>query len=113
VASFLGSYLSEPKANVVFDPPNRPLNEQKFVERIQKSGLRLDRKTILLYDKRSYFINGEAAIFDSRSRKWLAELADNRVLEAKRFVTLEDDSSMTALLHEWYRAGWIQVDACA
>ncbi|SAL37572.1 cupin domain-containing protein [Caballeronia humi] len=113
VASFLGSYLSEPKANVVFDPPNRPLNEQKFVGRIQKSGLRLDRKTILLYDKRSYFINGEAGIFDSKTKKWLAELADNRLLEAKRFVTLEDDSSMTALLHEWYRAGWIQVDACA
>ena len=25
VASFLGSYLSEPKANVVFDPPARPI----------------------------------------------------------------------------------------
>ena len=113
VASFLGSYLSEPKANVVFDPPSRPMNEQKFVERAKKSGLRLDRKSILLYNKRSYFLNGEAEILDAKLRKWLPELADNRLLEAKRFVTLADDSSMTALLHEWYRAGWIQADAYA
>jgi 50S ribosomal protein L16 3-hydroxylase len=39
----------------------------------------------------------------------LIEFADSRCLSAKRFVTLSDDSSVTALLHEWYRAGWIQV----
>lgn len=38
VAEFLGSYLSEPKANVVFDPPSRALNEQKFVERAKRQG---------------------------------------------------------------------------
>ncbi|WP_404982735.1 MULTISPECIES: JmjC domain-containing protein [unclassified Caballeronia] len=113
VASFLGSYLSEPKANVVFDPPARPLTEQKFIERAKKSGLRLDRKTMLLYDKRSYFLNGEPELLKANLRKWLPELANYRHLEAKRFVTLADDSTMTSLLHEWYRAGWIQVDAYA
>jgi 50S ribosomal protein L16 3-hydroxylase len=105
--------MSEPKANVVFDPPARPLTEQKFVERAKKSGLRLDRKTVLLYDKRSYFLNGEPELLDAKLRKWLPELANYRHLEAKRFVTLADDSTMTSLLHEWYRAGWIQVDAYA
>jgi 50S ribosomal protein L16 3-hydroxylase len=113
VAAFLGTYLSEPKANVVFDPPERPLSEQKFAARVKKSGLRLDRKSVLLYDKHSYFLNGEAELLDAKLRKWLPELADNKHLEAKRFVTLADDSTMTALLHEWYRAGWIQVDAYA
>ncbi|CDY78711.1 FIG002776: hypothetical protein [Caballeronia glathei] len=113
VAAFLGSYLSEPKANVVFDPPARPMNEQKFVERVKKTGVRLDRKSILLYDKRSYFLNGEAEKLSAKARKWLPELADTRRLEAKRFVTLTDDSTMTVLLHEWYCAGWIQVDAYA
>ncbi len=113
VAEFLGSYLSEPKANVVFDPPSRALNEQKFVERAKKTGVRLDRKTNLLYNTHSYFVNGEAAALTAKARKWLPELADSRRLEAKRFVTLTDDSAMTSLLHEWYRAGWIQTDSSA
>jgi 50S ribosomal protein L16 3-hydroxylase len=111
VAEFLGTYLSEPKSNVVFDSPERALNEQKFVERAKKTGVRLDRKTILLYDARSYFVNGEAAAMSSKLKKWLPELADTRHLEAKRFVTLTDETSMTALLHEWYRAGWIRMGA--
>ncbi|WP_321794550.1 cupin domain-containing protein [Caballeronia sp. J97] len=111
IAAFLGTYLSEPKANVVFDSPERALNEQKFIERAKKTGIRLDRKTILLYDARSYFVNGESAAMSSKLKKWLPELADSRRLEAKRFVTLTDESSMTALLHEWYRAGWILTGA--
>jgi 50S ribosomal protein L16 3-hydroxylase len=113
IASFLGTYLSEPKANVVFDPPQRPLNEKRFIERAKKSGLKLDKKTVLLYDKRAYFLNGEQDLMPAKARKWLPELADKRYLEGKRFVTLSDDSSMTVLLHEWYCAGWIQVDANA
>lgn len=113
VAAFLGSYLSEPKANVVFDPPERTLNEQRFAERAKRTGVRLDRKTILLYDGRSYFVNGEAAPLTSKLKKWLPDLADSRRLEAKRFVTLTDDSAMTSLLHEWYRAGWLRMGALA
>jgi 50S ribosomal protein L16 3-hydroxylase len=113
IAEFLGSYLSEPKANVVFDPPVRALNEQKFVERAKKTGIRLDRKTNLLYNTHSYFVNGEAAALSAKAKKWLPELADTRRLEAKRFVTLTDDLTMTSLLHEWYRAGWIQTESSA
>jgi 50S ribosomal protein L16 3-hydroxylase len=110
VASFLGTYLSEPKANVVFDPPRRALNEIRFIERVKKSGLRLDKKTNLLYNDTSYFMNGEQESLPPTLKKWLPELADRRYLQGKRFVTLSGNSSMTALLHEWYCAGWIQVD---
>jgi 50S ribosomal protein L16 3-hydroxylase len=113
VAAFLGTYLSEPKANVVFDTPERPLNEKRFIERAKQSGLKLDKKTVLLYDKQAYFLNGEQELMSAKARKWLPELADRRHLEGKRFVTLSGDSSMTVLLHEWYCAGWIQVDANA
>nr|WP_232316343.1 cupin domain-containing protein [Candidatus Burkholderia verschuerenii] len=113
IAKFLGSYLSEPKSNVVFDPPERALNQQKFVERVKKTGLTLDRKTILLYDAKSYFVNGEAEKLSASAKKWLPEFADTRRLEAKRFLTLTADSAMTSLLHEWYRAGWIQTDPSA
>jgi 50S ribosomal protein L16 3-hydroxylase len=110
LVSFLGSYLSEPKAQVVFDAPDRPLSEAAFIRRAQASGIRLDNKTALLYGERTYFINGEESALGS-SRKWLCELADVRRIEGKRFVTLSADRSMTALLYEWYRAGWVRVGA--
>jgi 50S ribosomal protein L16 3-hydroxylase len=112
VSSFVGSWLSEPKANVVFDAPERPLDETKFAARVAKSGLALDRRTILLYDARSYYLNGEQYLL-REAKKWLPALADNRSMDGKRFVTLSHDSSVTALLHEWYRAGWIRVGVLA
>jgi len=112
ISTFLGTYLSEPKPSVVFDPPARPLSEPRFIQRAMQSGIRLDRKSILLYDARLYFLNGEENRL-AGVKKWLIELADQRRLSAKRFVTLSDDSSVTALLHEWYCAGWIQVGELA
>lgn len=108
IASFLGTYLSEPKPSVVFDPPAKPLAQQRFIAQAAKSGLRLDRKTSLLYNRRFFFLNGEEMEWDG-AKKWLFDFANNRCMSGKRFVTLSHDSSVTALLHEWYRAGWIQV----
>lgn len=112
VVSFLGGYLSEPKSHVVFDAPDRPLSQSAFLLRAAQSGVRLDKKTVLLYEARTYFINGEEDRLPP-NKKWLVELADSRRLEGKCFVTLSPDSSMTALLHEWYCAGWVRVGAFA
>ena len=108
IAEFLGCYLSEPKSNVVFEPPTRLLSETSFVAQAARRGLHLDRRAALMYNARSYFINGEESPLD-QAAKWLPELADQRRMEAKRFVTLSRDASMTALLHEWYCAGWLRV----
>lgn len=108
VSSFVGTWLSEPKSNVVFDPPERPLDEARFTAQAIKRGVALDRRTILLYDARSYFLNGERYVLNN-VRKWLPALADDRRLGGIRFVTLSNDSSVTALLHEWYCAGWIRL----
>lgn len=112
VSSFVGSWLSEPKSNVVFDSPEKPLDEARFVARAAKNGITLDRRTILLYDARSYYLNGEQYLL-KEVRKWLPALADNRFLDGKRFVTLSHDSCVTALLHEWYCAGWIRLGVLA
>ncbi len=112
VASFIGSYLSEPKSNVVFDAPEAPVDVSAFTRQAARVGIRLDRKTALLYGKRSYFINGEEHRLPPR-KKWLLEFADRRLLEGKSFVTLSDDWSVTALLHEWYLAGWVRIGAFA
>ncbi|KAF1025867.1 MAG: 50S ribosomal protein L16 3-hydroxylase [Burkholderia plantarii] len=108
IEAFLGSYLSEPKNNVVFDPPARMLGEPAFVIQAGRSGIQLDRKAVLMYNARSYFINGEENPLTGLS-KWLPELADQRRMGAKRFVTLCRDPLVAALLHEWYCAGWIKL----
>lgn len=108
IESFLGSYLSEPKSNVVFDTPDEPLDEDDFAAEAGRLGIRLDRKAALMYNARSYFINGEENPL-SGTAKWLPELADRRCLGAKRFVTHSRHPLMTALLHEWYCAGWIRL----
>ncbi|MFX1803297.1 cupin domain-containing protein [Paraburkholderia sp. A1BS-2L] len=112
VSSFVGSWLSEPKSNVVFDAPEKPLDEARFVARAAKNGIRLDRRTILLYDARSYYLNGEQYLL-KEVRKWLPALADNRFLDGKRFVTLSHDSCVTSLLHGWYCAGWLRLGVLA
>ncbi|RKP50417.1 cupin domain-containing protein [Trinickia fusca] len=112
IVSFLGSYLSEPKAHVVFDAPERALGEAAFMREAARSGIRLDKKTVLLYGNQTYFINGEEERLPN-PKKWLTELADTRQIEGQRFVTLSGDSAMTALLHEWYCAGWVRVGAFA
>ncbi|KVT76160.1 cupin [Burkholderia territorii] len=108
IAEFLGCYLSEPKSNVVFEPPVRPMSEAAFVAQASRRGIYLDRRTALMYNARSYFVNGEEEPLEQAS-EWLPELANLRHMEAKRFVTLSRVPSMTALLHEWYCAGWIRV----
>jgi 50S ribosomal protein L16 3-hydroxylase len=102
VGDFLGRYMSEPKANVFFDPPQKAITERVFFEKAEKRGVELDRKTVLLYD-------GEPGKLNDGSRKLLMQLADARHLGAQNFVTLTHHSPMTALLCEWYRAGWIRV----
>jgi 50S ribosomal protein L16 3-hydroxylase len=52
VARILGSWLSEPKPTVFFAPPPRPLARAAFARRLARHGVRLDRKTQLLYDDR-------------------------------------------------------------
>src|SRR3954462_8355792 len=72
VATFLGEYLSMPKAHVVFSAPKHA----------RRSGVvRLDPKTQLLYSGARFFINGEAFSVAPRSTTALRKLADVRSAE--------------------------------
>jgi 50S ribosomal protein L16 3-hydroxylase len=109
IARFVGRYLSEPKATVVFDGPSRPLDEAAFLARARRHGVTVDPRTSLLYDMRCFYINGETGKLTREMRQTLVRLADQKILGGKDFVTLSEDSSVTLLLHEWYCAGWIRV----
>ena len=58
-ARFLLGHLSEPKAQVIFDRPARPLQRAAFSAQARRRGLELDRRTRLLYRGSGIGINGQ------------------------------------------------------
>ncbi|CAN7287679.1 JmjC domain-containing protein [Rhizobacter sp. LjRoot28] len=95
LACALGELLSEPKPNVCFEPADvLPVG----------SGVRLDRRTRMLYDDHHVFINGESFKAGGRDAKLMHRLADDRALSAERVQQLSDDA--LDLLDEWVEAGW-------
>jgi 50S ribosomal protein L16 3-hydroxylase len=99
VARALGEYLSEPKAQVWFDG-----EPQKVT-----GGVRLDRRTRMLYDAHQVFINGESFNAAGRDAQLMRQLADARGLSAKEVLRLSDGAR--ELLQDWCDAGWLYGDA--
>ena len=105
VADFLGSYLSEPKPHLVFDPP-RAMSLTSFRQRLQSKGVRLDGKSRLLYRGQRFYMNGEPVEAGAAELPALTELADRRCLP--RGGT--HDAALVARLHDWYSAGMLTFD---
>jgi 50S ribosomal protein L16 3-hydroxylase len=107
VAQFMGSYLTEPKANVVFERPARRATRSEFVRRARKLGVRLALPARMLVSGRDVFINGESHRVESTACRLFAKLADARLLHAP----LALDARAGRVLYEWYRAGYIELGA--
>lgn len=108
VGNFLGEYLSEPKPNVFFEPPARPMSLSRFIAAVAKHGLRLDRRSRLLYLHGRYYLNGEQLAsasmhaLGSAGRQRLRRLADRRRLAACALTDAE-----AAFHHQCYRDGFV------
>jgi 50S ribosomal protein L16 3-hydroxylase len=105
IAIFLGEYLSEPKSNVVFDSPARPMGLARFAQSASKRGIVLSRKTRMLYRGTHVFINGESFKVGKEDKIPLALLADARRLEGERIAAASSD--VLEAFHLWYEDGWI------
>ena len=103
VAEFAGRYLTEPKPQVFFDAPARPLGRPDFVKRALAQGVVLDGRSRLLFAGKHFFINGESFTPGAVELEDLRRLADARALPA-RF-----SKSLGARLFEWYESGWLHV----
>jgi 50S ribosomal protein L16 3-hydroxylase len=104
IAEFAGRYLSDPKPNVFFVAPVKPLSRIAFNRQTGKFGVALDPKSRLLFAGGRFFINGEAftpAAYETHS---LRQLADQRRLAPP----LPD--GVSERLYDWYQAGWLEVD---
>jgi len=89
VVDFLGEYLTQPKAHVVFRP-----------SAARGRWLRLDTRSQLLYSGPRFFLNGDRVAVPSRARAAMRELADRRGIDAGRLAAL------ASLVGEWRRAGY-------
>ena len=105
VASFLGTMLSEPKAEVFFDAPAAPLPLRAFAAAVARSGVRLDRRTQWLYDDAAQYVNGESRAWPRAGRALLQALANARELSASQARKLP--SGVVADLHADYRHGYL------
>jgi 50S ribosomal protein L16 3-hydroxylase len=105
IAIFLGEYLSEPKANVVFAAPAQKLPAARFAKQAALRGVAVARKTQMLYRGKHLFINGESFGLAVADRAILGALADARALTPAQMVGLSVD--VAEALYLWYCDGWI------
>ena len=101
-ACALGETLSEPKPGVWFDAGTA------FAP---SAGLRLDRRTRMLYDDWHVFINGDSYRAGGRDAKLVRRLADRRVLLPRDVGALSGEAR--ELITQWIAAGWLHSDAGA
>ena len=106
-ARFLLCYLSEPKAQVVFERPLRPMRAAAFQAAVLRRGVILDRRTRMLYYHGAAGINGEHETLEPEARVPVQRLADARGLAP---AVLQGATAATfASLHRWYVAGWLHI----
>ena len=94
----LGEYLTEPKPSVWFEPGDAG---------VMLEGVRLDRKSRMMYDAQHIFINGESYRAAGRDATLMRRLADERQLTARELARASDDA--LELLSSWCDAGWAHV----
>lgn len=104
---FLGEYLSEPKSNVFFQSPEKPLTPSKFAASAKKLGLSLSIKTQMLYQGKHIFVNGESFNANREDGIILKKLADQRALSAADLVNCSAD--VWDALCVWYEDGWLKL----
>lgn len=110
VSRFLGCYLSEPKPSVFFEPPLHPLGLAAFRSAAARRGISLDRRTQLLYDSRNMFLNGTALDSAGYDTAVIRRLANARHLTgAKLARSSSTRAAAVALLHRWYRDGFLHL----
>ena len=91
----LGEYLSEPKANIWFDPgPSYTAGD-----------VYLDRRSRMLYDGQHVFLNGESFVASGRDATLMRKLCDAQMLQAGDVARLSP--AALELLAQWCEDGWL------
>ena len=112
LACALGEVLSEPKPRVRFDGGDEGGGDDRDdagEPAALSAGVRLDRRSRMLYDDRRIYLNGESYLASGRDARAMRSLADRRRLDAAALGALSAEARQ--LLDEWSRAGWLHIEA--
>ncbi len=101
VSEFVGRYMSEPKPQVFFDPPDAPLSLAQFAKTCAKRGFKLDLRTQLLHHGKRFYLNGEAISCEVTQHAAIKRLASERKLAADQV-----NPELVCTLYEWYCDGF-------
>lgn len=107
IDDFIGRFLTEPKPGVWFQRPARRMSGATFARRVAQSGLRVDRRTRLVYRAGTAFINGESVRLTRETGAALRRMSNARALPPGAVCETPVDSPLLALLRAWFDAGWI------
>ncbi len=112
VSCTLASMLSEPKPQISFQAPQKPLNLKAFKKAMGQMGLQLAPQSKALHDHEFFYLNGEN-VSDCEEADWpfWQELAKSLSLSPKRCQELALQIGDTE--NPWfeaYQAGWIFLD---
>lgn len=110
VTKFLGSYLTEPKMDILFEA-NAGISLKQFSKRVLKKGIRLDLKSQLLFDQNQFFINGEAILLSENIVLLMQHFADKRQLSHQTIQEISQETldPFLAILYSWYLLGYCQL----
>jgi 50S ribosomal protein L16 3-hydroxylase len=97
----LGEYLTEPKPNVWFETTD-------FEVDLSGQGVRLDRRTKMMFDAQHLFINGESFRASGRDATLIRQLSDQRSLSAQDLGRVSTQAQ--SLLKTWCEAGWLHLN---
>ncbi len=132
-------HCTEPKPQVFFDPPRRPMASPRFARRIRRDGVAADLRTRMLYSGPDFAINGELqealSALPASDRRRLRTLAEQgrlspesvtesgapprstpplrgrgvRQTHSQNHAIAPQQQSLDTLLYAWYRNGWLHL----
>ncbi|GHT93699.1 hypothetical protein FACS1894116_06290 [Betaproteobacteria bacterium] len=106
IADFLGSYLTEPKPTIFFEPPDPPVDEETFARTLAANGAVLDPRSLLLWSETAGFhLNGEALTVDAADHTTLKQLAHQRRVPGSGKLS----PAIVQLLYCWYEDGFLHL----
>jgi 50S ribosomal protein L16 3-hydroxylase len=105
--ALLLTFLTEPKPNITFTRPRAALSARDLRSRACRGGLRLDRRTRMLYSGSSIAINGELLQDKSKDPALMHLLADRRSLEPAHLGA--HGVPWWNEFASWHGAGWLHV----
>jgi len=107
-------HLSEPKPSVRFAPRRLATGQQRFTNAACRRGVVLDLRTRMLYQGEDIAINGEIQPqLPAAAQRLLRTLANCQHLPAEALGSIggRNAQALLALLHDWYRFGWLHLAA--